>query len=287
MSDERLDPRIDTMMAALYGELSESEERAFRRLLETDPALRAEWDELQGSRSLLAGWKVEETVPSFVLVGDPVAPPARKRAAAAAAGAGWWSRLTEAVRGFGATPAWGLATVGAAVAAFLIADARVDRKVEERLAGLGLDRGERAAPALTGPGTSPLPLELGTRPLTGSGSEIVPASGQYMTREEYDQGTDQLMGSIAQVLNEYGQRRDQETLDLMQAMYERVNQQQLYDYRQLNGRLEDLGHELLLSRSLAESRIEDLLGPAQPRDPAGTTKDAAKDAAPTAEEGKE
>jgi hypothetical protein len=274
MSDESLDPRIDTMMAALYGELSESEERAFRRLLETDPALRAEWDELQGSRSLLAGWKVEETVPSFVLVGDPVAPAAARRAAA---GPGWWSRFTESLRGFGATPAWGLATAGVAVAAFLIADARMNSKLEERLAALE-DRGTGAVPAGTEASTSnPPPFELGTRPLAGNagngGSEIVTASGTYLTRDEYERGNDQLVGSIASVLNEYGQRRDQETLDLMQAMYERMNQQQLYDYRQLNGRLEDLGHELLLNRSLAENKIDELLGPAKPRDAAPTSED--------------
>lgn len=272
MSDESLGPRIDTMMAALYGELSESEERAFRRILETDPALRAEWDELQGSRNLLAGWSVEETVPSFVLVGDAVTPRLRKAAASAAA-PGWWSRITGALRGLGGSPAWGLATVGAAVAAFVIADARVDRKVEERLASLGLERVGTAAPAGSETAAPSLPLELGTRPLAANGSEIVQASGTYLTREEYERGNDQLMGSIASVLNEYGQRRDQETLDLMQAMYERVNQQQLYDYRQLNGRLEDLGHELLLNRSLAESKIEELLGPVQPRDPAPTSED--------------
>ncbi|HMB71404.1 MAG TPA: hypothetical protein VKU85_19000 [bacterium] len=271
MSNESLDPRIDTMMAALYGELSESEERAFRRLLETDPALRAEWDELQGNRNVLAAWKVEEAVPSFVMVGEPAAAPVRK-----AAGAGWWNRFTQSLRGFGGTPAWGLATAGVAVAAFLIADARMNSKLEERLAALEQDQYVGSAPAQTGTSTSTPPaFDLGARPLTTDGStgEIVQASGSYLTREEYERGNDQLMGSIASVLNEYGQRRDTETLDLLQAMYERVNQQQLYDYRQLNGRLEDLGHELLLNRSLAEDKIDQLLGPAKPRDAAPTSED--------------
>ncbi|MBZ0267083.1 hypothetical protein K8I85_02920, partial [bacterium] len=66
--NERMDPRIDKMIAYLYGELPEAEERAFRRLLEKDDALRAEYEELAGTRETLRGWEVEETVPSFVLV---------------------------------------------------------------------------------------------------------------------------------------------------------------------------------------------------------------------------
>lgn len=280
MSDESLDPRIDTMMAALYGELSESEERAFLRLLETDPALRAEWDELRGSRNLLAAWSVEETVPSFVLVGDPIAPTARK--AARRTSPGWWGRFLDSMRGFGAGPAWGLATAAAVAAVFLIGNARTASRLSEMQAEVAALKAQSAsAPAPVG---NPLDttagalasgagLELTTRPPKSGGSEIVQASGSYVTHDDLDRSNDQLMGSIASVLNEYGQRRDQETLDLLQAMYERVNQQQLYDYRQLNGKLDDLGHELLLNRSMAEDKIEKLLGPAQPRDGAPTSQD--------------
>jgi len=112
MRGESIDPRIDKMMAALYGELSEAEERAFLRLLEKDDALRAEWDELRESRELLAGWKVEESVPCFILMEG-------ERAPRRTPSAGWLERLRGAVRNLGAVPTWGLATAAVAVLAFV------------------------------------------------------------------------------------------------------------------------------------------------------------------------
>jgi anti-sigma factor RsiW len=123
MSDEKIDPRIDRMMAALYGELTESEERAFRRLLEKDDRLRVEFEELKETRRLLGGWEVEERVPSFVLIDGE-----GERAAGrpAAIGSGWLERVRGALRGLGATPAWGLATAAVVLLVLAIAGFRIE-----------------------------------------------------------------------------------------------------------------------------------------------------------------
>jgi anti-sigma factor RsiW len=48
-----LDPRIDKLVALLYGELPETEAREVRAMIEADPGLRHEWEELQGTREML------------------------------------------------------------------------------------------------------------------------------------------------------------------------------------------------------------------------------------------
>lgn len=259
MKDESLDPRIDRMIAALYGELSESEERAFHRLLEKDDALRAEWEELRESRRILSGWEVEDRVPSFVMLeGAAERPEPRRREHAAPT---WWQRVLASLQGFGARPAWALATAAIALGAFMVADSRLDSKVEEQLAS----RLASVPPAATESDSRSVALEDLAR--TGGGpGEVVLTAAPYVTREELQDSNEQMMQSLATLLNQYDQKKDDETLDLLRAMYERVNQQQVYDYRQLAGRIDDLGRELVVSRSLAEQRIEELLGPATPRD---------------------
>jgi hypothetical protein len=264
MKEESLDPRVDRMMAALYGELSESEARAFHRLLETDEGLRAEWEELRGMRQAIAGWEVKERVPRFVLLEDAV--PRRARAAEAKGGGlARWLAPFRALRGTG-----GFALVAAAAAgvAFLAAEARFERRLEARL---GTESRELAQSTPSGgtPRQRPeMPIEdLLARPGAGTdASPLVPASGTYVTRAELEADRDEMLQSLAVLLNQYDQREDQETLDLLQAMYERINRQQLYDFRQLAGRVDNLGRELILSRSVAEQKIEDLLGPEQSRE---------------------
>jgi hypothetical protein len=273
------------MMAALYGELSESEERAFHRLLEADDVLRAEWNELQESRNVLAAWQVEERVPSFVLLEGA----AERNAASGAppAGGGWFRRLIEPLRGFGTSPAWGLATAVVAILAFLIADSRVDDKVSQEIAALEARSATQAPTGMPRDAARPagVTMEEFLAAAPGSadsrpGGEIVPASAEYVTQAELQARNDALVQSLVRLLNEYGERHDQSTLDLMQAMYERVNQQQLYDYRQLAGSVEDVRQELRLNRTEAEQQIEDLLGPAGPRK-------ERNDQPPTSEDGEE
>jgi len=264
MKDESLDPRIDRMMAALYGELSESEERAFHRLLERDEALRAEWEELRGTRTAIARWEVEDRVPRFVLLED-----AGLRRAQTGPRAGAVGRWLEPFRALRMNWASWLVTAAVAGVAFLAAEARFEQQLEARLAPA---RGEMAQRPPTEIGTRPeVPIEdLLARPGAGSeASPVVPVTGSWVTRDELDANRDDMLQSLAVLLNQYDQQEDQETLDLLQAMYERLNRQQLYDFRQLAGRVDDLGRELIVNRSVAEQKIEELLGPEPPRENGG------------------
>lgn len=278
MKDESLDPRIDKMMAALYGELPESEMRAFERVLEKDAALRAEWDELRGSRQFLEHWDVEDRAPSFVMMETEAAAPS-----AAAARPSLWSRFTEAVRGWGAAPGFALGAAAVAIAVFTLSGGD-DDELRAEIASLRAQVEQASSgPAATPSGTPRLTLddiaarELTTTPPASTGGVIQQASGSFLTRDEWNQDREEFMQSLVSLLNEYGDRKDAENLDLLQAMYERINQQQLYDYRQLSGRVDDLGRELLVNRSLAEDKIEQLLGPATPRQDSDTAPVSTED----------
>ena len=70
MNDESLDPKRQTMIAALYGELSTEEQARFEVLLSEDAALRAEWEELRETRALLETVTANEPAhtPEFVFI---------------------------------------------------------------------------------------------------------------------------------------------------------------------------------------------------------------------------
>lgn len=259
---ENMDPRIDKLVAYLYGELPESEARAFRRLLETDDALRAEYEELSGAREVLGGWEVEERVPSFVLV-EGTEPRRERRAAPASAR--WWERLTESLRSFAVTPAWGLA---AAAALLLIAGAfgfrveRVDGGLAFRFGG---DRPAATQPA--GRPVSPGGAELasnGPDAMPDSGganrSPVVPVSADgYLTRDDLKSYDADLMLTLAQLLNEYSRKRDQEVAEGFQSLYQQVTTERLYNDEQLAGRIDVIGRELLLETDRSARGFREVL----------------------------
>jgi hypothetical protein len=256
MTHENVDPRIDKMIAALYGELSESEERAFRRLLEKDAALRAEWEELSGSRKVLAGWSVEERVPSFVLIEDE-----RQAPAPAPAAGGLLARIGDVLRSLGPGPVWGLATAAAAFIAFVLADLRFQGRLERELAA----RDAAVAPA-------PAVAERDALPQLGTGRPIEPAADagemlrvgsdtQYLTPSDLQNYNGELMTVLVDLLNQYDARRADEVNGLVQALYERINRQQVFDYRQINNRIDAVGAELLLEKDRHERALDELLGP--------------------------
>lgn len=252
---EDVDPRIDKMIAFLYGELPPAEEKAFRRLLEKDDALRAEWEELSGVRQALGGWTVEEHVPSFVLV-DPAARPAAARASGPT---GWWRRVTEALRPMAMSPAWGLAAAAMALVVLAAAGFRVERVPQGFAFRFG---GERPAEvALPGVGDGQ-PLELSSRPSSGApagGAAIVPASGTFVTEDEFARYNTELMTTLVQLLNRYDEQRDQETAELLRGLYAKMSERQLYDYERTNRRIDALGVGLIAEQGRTRS-IEDILG---------------------------
>lgn len=265
MKNGPIDPRIDRMIASLYGELSEAEERAFRRLLEKDDELRAEYEELRATRAALSGWEVEERVPSFVLLEGE-----RRRSG------GLLARLRESLGGFGASPAWGLAAAAVVLLVLAVAGFRVETVGN----GIAFRFGEPepTPPAATLPAREPGPTgwELAMGPGGAPGEELVPVGGQdqYLTRGQLDAYNAELLGRLVMLLNEYGDRRDQEITQMMRTVYERVASRQQYDYEELNDKINTLGVELLIARTQREQKIDsaldERLGP--PRELAPTMK---------------
>jgi hypothetical protein len=258
MRDEPLDPRIDRMMAALYGELSESEERAFERLLEKDDALRAEFEELRETRAILGGWEIEERVPSFVLVDEPAAAERSERRSPAS---GWRERVAGFFRPLFARPAWGLATAAVALLVLAVGGFRVER-VD---GGVAFRFGEPTAPPTTalddlplGPGRS-LDGPSGSGAAKGGDGAVVPVAG-YVTKRELDDRDAEMMVSLASLLNDYGERRDEEMADLLLNYYRDTRDRQDSDYRDLQRRIDALGYQFLRSTGNAPPLDESLGG---------------------------
>ena len=239
--NERMDPRIDKLMAYLYGELPESERRAFERLLGEDAELRQEYEELAGTRAMLPAWRIEERVPSFVLVEDRPEP---KRAS-------FWERFVASWKV--PSPAWGLAFATIA----LVVAAAAGLRVQKIDGGLAFRFGEEAAAPVRstvpelGPGQE---LALRENP---DRSVLVPATADWVTREEMDNQNAELVMALTKALNDYGQRRDAETYGLVQSMAQQLRDEQNRDYRQITGRLDTMGLEVRAARNGIS--LEDLL----------------------------
>jgi len=118
--DSELDPVRDRMIAALYGELPPEEEEEFLTRLASDPALRAEWDELQQARGFLQEADATEPDPGFVFE-----LPAAARGGAAPHGVR--ERLRAWRLGLLMRPAAGFAFAAAAALILMIAGLRIDR----------------------------------------------------------------------------------------------------------------------------------------------------------------
>ena len=117
--DKALDPMREKMVAALYGELSTAEMRQFEEILADNEALRAEWDELRGTRRFIsvAGDGEDETEFSFTL---PVELPEQQ------AGHRSGGAVRSPWRRWGAVAA-GFAAAAAIFGALLFSGLRVDR----------------------------------------------------------------------------------------------------------------------------------------------------------------
>lgn len=255
--NDTVDPRIDKMVAYLYGELPESEERAFRRLLETDDALRAEYEELAATRDTLRGWEVEEHAPSFVLV-EPASPaPAHRNRATAEDG--WWARFLERIRTVAVTPAWGLAAAAVVLLVLAVGGFRVER-VD---GGVAFRFGDSRTPepvqvATPGPATSGVGETPAAELAASPGTSAQPADA-VLTREDLETYDSNLMLTLAQLLNEYKRQNDRNVTEGFQTFYQQVSSQRSYDYEQLSGRIDLLGRELLLETNRNERGFQEVL----------------------------
>lgn len=280
MKDEPIDPRIDTMIASLYGELSEDEERAFQKLLAEDADLRAEWEEMKGTRAALRGWEVDEPAPSFVLVDRADRPDRARRARSRAAERA--GRLAALFARPAALPA-----IAALAAAAIIAILAINRfRVERTDRGFAFEFGAGAPAIVAANGARDAHDAAPVQPAAASGSAaqylaretapswrdaggpgdatdaaIVPVSDQapYMTRKEFETYSDGMAKTIVAILNEYGQKNEREMSRVLWSLYKDLDQKQTAAYGDLRGRIDAVGVGLLVEQSKADAKLEDLI----------------------------
>jgi len=265
MNDQPLDPRLQRLIALLYGELSAEEERTLRLEIEGDPSLREEWEALVATRGFLGQWEEEEPSPGFVFV---------KEEGATVAGrlrAGWKETLRRLALG----SSWGIAAAAVLVAALALGHFRVERVA----GGLAFRFGEagRSVPSpAPGPSASDgLAMRPGEDALFASGPgrnapggvPVVPATSEgtgpaqpaYLTREEFQAYTAGMTQTMLALLNEYGQRRDRETVAYLQAAWTEIQRRQGEDYQDLRQRIETVGLGLAREQYSTNAQLDLLM----------------------------
>jgi hypothetical protein len=281
VTDGPVDPRIDKLIASLYGELSEEQEQELQRLLAEDAALRAEWEELRSTRAILKGWEVEEAPPSFVIVGGEAAAARSGRAPI-----GRWDRLKARLERLAPSPTWGLAAAALLLAVLALSDFQVHR-VD---GGIALRFGDRPEGPLVAKGNEEAAPAAGTATPTGAAAgrtptiQAIPASevtggphdpktllaagnqagapdgaAPYLTREEFKTYADGMARTIVALLNDYSDRRDKELSHALVNMYQELNQKQTFAYDDLRGRIDAVGVGLIMEQTKTDAQLETLL----------------------------
>lgn len=206
-----------TMVAALYGELSEPERRALLERIATDPALRAEWDELQEAKALLRRAEVAEPVPDFVFLA-PTPPAMRARTHA-------WSGWRM--------PALGFALATAALLALMVGGLRVDRMDH----GLALHWGPSPVPVPAGTPMAGIPIEPAGSGTAAEAKPADPGRGSYLTRNELVAYTQELVRVMGSDLTDYDRRRSGETVYMVREAFDELARRQQQDYERLDARV--------------------------------------------------
>jgi hypothetical protein len=253
MKQEPIDPKRERLIAYLYGEMTEEESKSFVRVLESDATLRAEFEDLRGAREMLSGWKVPEPTPSFVFLNETAGRPQ---------GAAWWKKF-EFLRGAGG---FGLGLATAAAVALLLAFTGF--RVERVDGGLAFRFGEEKKNVLPAAEQldqfannnriRPEPLELAQNPPAVKPDAANASSSEYITRAEFEKMSGQMVGSIVDLLNQYGSSQNQEVTGVLQAMYAQISDRQSRDSEEIRHRMSALGVELLMRQAKNNPTAGDL-----------------------------
>ena len=249
MKNEPIDPKRERLIAYLYGEMTEDESKSFVRMLETDETLREEFEELRGAREILADWRVTEPTPSFVFLNETAGRPE---------GAAWWKRFSflGGAGGFGL----GLATAGAAALILAFTGFRMEQ-VDGGLAFRFGEEKERPLPVaerLIPSRSEPLDFAANSRATEPDAATASAASNEYITRAEFEKLSGQMVGSVVDLLNEYGNQQNQEVTGVLQAMYAQLSDRQSRDSEEIRHRMSALGVELLLRQAKNKPTSGDL-----------------------------
>lgn len=223
--DKALDTLREKMVAALYGELGTEEMKRFEEALAADEALRAEWEELRGTRNFIgvAGVGEEEAEFSFTLPVD--LPPVDDGKGRGALVRGPWRRWWTAAAGFSAA--------AAIFAVLLFSGLRVDRTPGGWLVGFSGAPEYRA----------------------GLGHADEDGADAALTREDFAAFARELVQATDQRLTRLEERRSGEQAVLVRGVLEALDRQQqdLYlnqqrNYEDLRARVELVAYGLAASQ---------------------------------------
>jgi hypothetical protein len=225
MNDDTLDSRRERLVAALYGELSPAEQRELNELLAADPALRAEYEELEEARGWLRDWEPADRPPAFALVAERPSRFPRRLAAAA----------------------WGFGGAAAAVALLLVLGLRVDR----------IDRGFAVRLGAS-------PAAVGTAQVASNvrGTDVVPASAdgsRPLTRDDLDAYTAEMAKVMVTVLQESQARDRAEMAGVLERFYDEVRFERKRDLDALRAEVHGVGLGLLAEQTRTNARLSRLL----------------------------
>jgi hypothetical protein len=207
MTDRSIDPWRDTMVAALYGELSDDEMREFEAMLEEDEELRRDWQELLEARAGLQRLAREDEAPSFSFRMPPG--PAREEPANVVP---LWRWAVASAAGFAAAASIFLVLI--------LAGLRVDRTPDGVLVRFGGTAGEALAASQAVDGSA------------------VPMGRETITRAEFAALADALIGATAARLDELERRQVNSQAEVARALYDALAVQQQRQYDSLTSQIQ-------------------------------------------------
>jgi hypothetical protein len=241
MKEGPLDPRIDKLVALLYGELPDEEAVRVRAMINADPDLSREWDELTETREMIGEWKLEEAEgPGFVFVDDVPRAQARRRAS------GW----IERIRSIAFMTPWAITATAVLVAAFAIGGAF---HVERKGGSIAFRFGRPPVTEILAAQNASIPNMQEAVPLGGTPVSAVVATDRgiagtkpdgiapYLTKQEFEAYSAGMMQTLVVLLNEYGKQHDKEIGAFLQTAITQVADRQTRDYGDLRNRIEALG----------------------------------------------
>jgi hypothetical protein len=246
MTKEGLDPRKQMLVAALYGEFSAEEEAEFEAMLATDKTLRAEFEELGGTRAFLGEWEFSDPVPSFVFMDQELEAGSKK---------GFWPLL--AARFQTPIPTWGFAAATVAMAALILTGFRVDW-VDN---GIAFRFG--SPPPVTIPqdlaGTNPTPLGVAAGPHSGIRAEPVKQQGIPVTRQDLSLYSGGIMQAMSTMLDDYQTERNAELAYILKAFYEEIRLNRQREYAELRTQMEGMGMGLMAEQTMTNRALNSLI----------------------------
>ena len=205
MSDRPLDHWRDRMVAALCGELDETERQELERALVADDELRCDWQELAEARAALDTIRNEDDAPQPRFELPPLAPGDGR-------GHGVWRWFGAAAAGF----------LGAALlfGGLLLGGLRVDRTPDGLFVALGHE------------------TVLNQRLQAEAQRTLAQEQQQYLTRDEFMSLARTLVGATAARLDELERRQSANQTGTARLLYQALASRQQRQYNDLRARLQ-------------------------------------------------